>query len=469
MESAPLHRLFSMRPAVLIWSSVVVLCLIAYLDYLVEDISLGVLYVIPMLMVSLVMNRTQILAVALFMSVLRMIFAERFTPADTTLRFLLGLFAYCATGFLMVELSRNRKLILKHNQEMAEEQKLRMEAESNLRTLAESSPAAILTLDEDSHILSANVAAADLMGVPPEQMSGLPVAMHLPVLADALKFSVERPSFRTAAQCQGTRANGEAFVAQTWFSTYRTPKGKRLAAIAVDISEEVRDREEQNLRQMLANNRIVAAAVSHEIRNVCAAVAVVHSRLRLMPDLSENEDFRALGGLVEALFRIASTELHAKAHPLQGSTDLAEVLQQLRVIIEPDWREAGGSVRWSVPPTMPPVVGESFGVLQTLMNLSRNSLRAVNGSPAPSLRVDVGAKPGAVTVSVTDSGPGVQDPKGLFELFHSGTGNTGLGLYVSRAILRSYGGDLRYEPQNGQCRFVVELATQSRVKGTEGT
>jgi hypothetical protein len=30
-------------------------------------------------------------------------------------------------------------------------------------------------------------------------------------------------------------------------------------------------------------------------------------------------------------------------------------------------------------------------------------------------------------------------------------------LYVSRAVIRSYGGDLRYEPTSTGCRFVVEL------------
>ena len=46
------------------------------------------------------------------------------------------------------------------------------------------------------------------------------------------------------------RLDGEHFFAQVWFSLYQTAVGRRLAAIAVDISDEMRDREDQNFRMM---------------------------------------------------------------------------------------------------------------------------------------------------------------------------------------------------------------------------
>ena len=47
------------------------------------------------------------------------------------------------------------------------------------------------------------------------------------------------PSFRTVMQCRGQRADGEAFLADIWFSTYRTSVGSRLAAMVVDTSEDL--------------------------------------------------------------------------------------------------------------------------------------------------------------------------------------------------------------------------------------
>jgi len=60
-------------------------------------------------------------------------------------------------------------------------------------------------------------------------------------------------------------------------------------------------------------------------------------------------------------------------------------------------------------------------------------------------------------VSFSDTGTGVEMPERLFQPFHSGAEGAGLGLYISRAVVRSYGGDLRLEPrERGSC-FTVEV------------
>ena len=46
-------------------------------------------------------------------------------------------------------------------------------------------------------------------------------------------------TFRTEMQCRGERENGEVFLANVFFSTYKTAIGPRLAALVVDASEEL--------------------------------------------------------------------------------------------------------------------------------------------------------------------------------------------------------------------------------------
>jgi signal transduction histidine kinase len=61
-------------------------------------------------------------------------------------------------------------------------------------------------------------------------------------------------------------------------------------------------------------------------------------------------------------------------------------------------------------------------------------------------------------VRVSDTGHGISDPEHLFQPFQEGAESTGLGLYLSRAMVRTFNGDLRYEPTPAGCCFALDLA-----------
>ncbi len=232
--------------------------------------------------------------------------------------------------------------------------------------------------------------------------------------------------------------------------------GIRLAAIVVDSSEEMRDREEQGLRQLIRGNRIAAAAVSHEVRNLCSAIALMCSGLSEKHGIAQDANFQGLTTLVKGLERIASVELHARVHLALEKVGLQQVLNDLRIVIEPDWREIDGIVNWVLPDQVPMVLAERHGLLQAFLNLAQNSFRAVQGCSVRELSIIVSVERERVAIRFLDTGPGIPAPERLFEPFQPGADGAGLGLYVSRAMLRSYGGELRYEPQESGSCFVVE-------------
>jgi signal transduction histidine kinase len=75
-------------------------------------------------------------------------------------------------------------------------------------------------------------------------------------------------------------------------------------------------------------------------------------------------------------------------------------------------------------------------------------------------RIDVSASvgKGVVSVRVTDTGPGISSVPKLFQPFQEGAESTGLGLYISRAFVRSFRGELRHDPTTPGCSFVIDLA-----------
>jgi PAS domain S-box-containing protein len=121
--------------------------------------------------------------------------------------------------------------------EMVLNRRLTLEGQERLKALVETSPAAIVTVNEHGFIELANHAAAELMAPRGGKLVGTPIAAFLPELHHALRWE-EAPQFRATMQCTGHRGNGESFTADVWFSTYKEGPSPKLAAIIADVTED---------------------------------------------------------------------------------------------------------------------------------------------------------------------------------------------------------------------------------------
>jgi len=457
----------------LLFVAAMMILIVALIDWRVElNVSFGFLYLFPMLIVGSCLPRWQLAILGGLCTFL----AERFAPfwitwdpAAGVPRDIFMFASYFGTALFAHESAKNQRLTAQHVREVEQEALLRRDAEQQLEALIESSPAAILTVDSAGKILMANQAAHVLLDFEPETLPGETIKDFLPLLARVPPADESAPSFRTAMQCSGRRQDGDVFLADVWFSTYKTSAGPRLAAMLVDSSEDLRDKEESSLHHLLVASRLAVGAVSHEIRNVCGAISVVYENLSRDPDLVQSEDFRALGNLVEGLGKIATLELRQSA----GSEDLApvdlgSVLDELRIVTEPSLRESGVLVRWHVPKVLPRVWAERHNLLQVLLNLTKNSQRAMQDQERKEFRVSACVEGERVVVRVRDTGHGVPDPDRLFQPFQEGAEATGLGLYLSRAFMRTFNGDLRYEPGPPGCCFALDLVPFAERRDEDG-
>ncbi len=210
------------RTPVLIISGLSILAL-AGIDWWTKSyISLGFLYLFPILLSAGILPRWAIVSVAVACAVLSEIFSS-LDPAGTYIRLAFETLAFAGSGLLVAEMVRNRRLT--------------HEAQERLRILVETSPAAIVTIDENGFIEVANRAATELIAPRDGHLVGHPIAAFLPELHHALRRE-EGPQFRTSMQCRGHRDDGGPFTADVWFSTYKEGSSPKLAAIIADVSEE---------------------------------------------------------------------------------------------------------------------------------------------------------------------------------------------------------------------------------------
>ncbi|HUB58920.1 MAG TPA: ATP-binding protein [Candidatus Micrarchaeia archaeon] len=437
-------------------AAVVLIVVIAVVDWQTKPfISIGFLYLFPILLVAGFLPRWQITVVALVCAVLQELFSE-LPSSEAIYRLLMASAGFVGTGLFVSEIIRNRQVALNHLKELETQIGLRKEIEEQLQVLVDSSPVAIVTIDSAGVVFLANEASQSLLAPGGAPLVGQSIGEFLPALQAAVQTQRSR-QFRTELRCRGKRRNGEAFLAAVWFSTYATSQGPRLAAIIVDLSDDFRDREDLSLDHLLKNTAILMSAIAHEIRNLSGAVLVVHRNLSRLPDLQNNEDFRALGTLIEGLGKLSAMELRPAVHQHLDAIELFSVLDELRVLLEPSYREAGIEVIWRLHDELPLVSGDRYGLAQVFLNLSLNSHRAMETTDTKRLTISTSVETDSVVIRFEDTGVGVAAPEGLFKPFQQGADATGLGLYVSRAILRSFGGELAFEPRADGCCFAVTL------------
>jgi len=227
------------RRLVLLASGAILLA-IAIVDWWTKPyFSLGFLYLFPIMLAAGFLPRWATVVLGIACALL----SERFSnldPSDANIRLGFEALALCGCGLLTAEVLRNRRLSL--------------EAQERIRVLVETSPAAIVTIDQRGFIELANRAAIDLMAPHDADLIGQPIAAFLPELHHALRWE-EGPQFRTSMQCRGRRGNGESFLAEVWFSTYKEGSAPKLAAIVADVSEEQTHAENSSLASLDQKDR----------------------------------------------------------------------------------------------------------------------------------------------------------------------------------------------------------------------
>lgn len=215
------------------------------------------------------------------------------------------------------------------------------------------------------------------------------------------------------------------------------------------------------------------ASVSHELKTpLASAMATVTGLLEPGADTDEvSEDVRAeLEAVVEDLNRLETnivdlldmSRLENAAWELRlDDFEIGEVIGDVLAAMSPSARSR---VRLSVDEGLPPVRMDFRQIARALRNLSDNALAY---SPAKST-IGIGARllGDALVVWVEDEGQGIaaEEREAVFRKFYRSantprtTGSTGLGLAITREIVKRHGGSVWIEDVSPHgARFVFSL------------
>jgi signal transduction histidine kinase len=129
--------------------------------------------------------------------------------------------------------------------------------------------------------------------------------------------------------------------------------------------------------------------------------------------------------------------------------DLREVLDEAVALFAPIAEREGLQLRVRAADVPAPACADRGALLQALLNVLDNGRKY--GAAGGAIEVATGRREGRFELRVRDFGPGVpaSERAAIFGQFQRGTAHqdgaipgVGLGLHLSRAILRHHGGDL---------------------------
>jgi signal transduction histidine kinase len=202
------------------------------------------------------------------------------------------------------------------------------------------------------------------------------------------------------------------------------------------------------IQTLVAERTQALAAVSHDLRTPI-------TRVKLRSELYEDEATRELieSDLSEMESMIDSTLEYLRAGESTEPTRLIDLSALVQTVVD-DAIDRGRDIAF-VGLEHAVIRGRSVATKRALWNVVGNALKFANR-----VEVDLKETPTAFVVTVSDDGPGVPEDmiERLFEPFfrveqsrNRETGGTGLGLTITKTIMRAAGGDItiRNNPEVG--------------------
>ena len=360
-------------------------------------------------------------------------------------------------------------------------QRLLQEQQEFRRRLVDSFPDLIVALDHEGRFSFISPRVREVLGYSPEELLSRKITTsdtpaHGPELNQMFESLVSGKETYVSVEFAWQHADGSWKTLRATASPLSDARGEISGVVASLRDVTTLKQLEQQLIQSerLAGMGQMIDGFAHELNNPLTAIL---GALELLKDVKHGE-------VVEKRLELARQQARRAAEVVQNllffsrppqpgkfHLNINDLIQRTLALHEHSLRVSAVAVDFIADPNLPQVIGDPNQLMQVFLNLVINAEQAIREvRPRGTLRVRLGGNPSQggreqerVWVSFQDDGPGIPAemvPK-IFDPFFTtkrpGRG-TGLGLSVSVAILKKYGGRIEYQTApGGGSIFVVSL------------
>jgi PAS domain S-box-containing protein len=346
---------------------------------------------------------------------------------------------------------------------------------------------AIISVDEQQHILLFNDGAEKIFRCRREDMLGKPLDLLVPErfrAAHRARFArfvaggeVARP-MADRQEIFGLRQDGEEFPAEASISKVAVGGTTFFSVVMHDIS--YRKSVEAALQRAVTARDDVLGIVAHDLRNPLSTIIASTALLERPGPEPERRDetvrhvitrsAHRMNALIQDLLDVAMVEagqLKVDCARLSAADLLREAVDTQASLVE----SSGLVLQLDVAADVPVIWGDRNRLLRVLENLVGNAIKFTKEGG----RITVGAaqRAGEVVFSIADTGSGipVDNLPHVFDHFWQAAGRTkrlgaGLGLPIAKGIVEAHGGQIWVESTVGHGStflFAIPLAQGESV------
>jgi len=338
------------------------------------------------------------------------------------------------------------------------------DTEQFLRSILESMGGGISVLDREFRVLLTNRTVLDLMKMESKDIIGKHCyrVFHklddvCPDCAVARTFETGKPDF---TQHSASASDGSIIHAELHSYPIADSEGNVVKVIEMvsDVTARIKMEEQLRRHEKLAAVGMLASGVAHEVGNPLAsiyALSQVIERKTNEPSTKGNIELMTIQ--IERIIKIIQDFLDLqKPHALNLEyVNLSDVIESSLKLVSYDKRVDKLNIETRLEDSLPQIYAAPDGLHQVFINLIFNAADAVQDNKNGQLIISASRNNGFVTVAFKDNGKGigVDEREKLFEPFFTTKGvgkGTGLGLFVSYGIIKSFGGDIEVESEKGK-------------------
>lgn len=235
-----------------------------------------------------------------------------------------------------------------------------------------------------------------------------------------------------------------------------------------------RIRRETELLSQQAATRDLVRGLAHEIKNPLGGLRGAAQLLAAeLPEPELEEYTRIIIAEADRLQELVNRMLGPNRRPVYQAVNIHHVLERVRSLLKAESPSQGVSIVRDYDPSIPELVGDMDQLIQAVLNVTRNAVRALGHEGEVRLRTriarnfTIGDKRHRLVarVEIIDNGPGIP-PEIADTLFlpmvTSGDGH-GLGLSIAQALITQHKGLIECRSRPRETVFTILLPLASKV------